>query len=103
MCICVYVCVCIYVCMYVCTYVRTVISPKADWILIQCWPQMRIPTHPCTRIYLHMHSKAHTYKYTYSTLYTTAARRTKLGVEWGRVASSFPPPYCTQPDNDEVH
>jgi hypothetical protein len=38
----------------------TVISPKAGWILIQCWHQMRIPTHSCTRIYLHMHTQAHT-------------------------------------------
>jgi hypothetical protein len=37
------------------------------------------------------------------TPHTTIARRTKPGFEWGRVASSFPPPYCTQPGNDEVH
>jgi hypothetical protein len=80
-----------------------VISPKAGWILIQCWHQMRIPTHPCTRIYLHMHTQARTHTYTYSTPHTTTARCTKPGVEWGRVASSFPPPYCTQPGNDEVH
>jgi hypothetical protein len=35
--------------------------------------------------------------------HTTTARCTKPGVEWVRVASSFPPPYCTQPGNDEVH
>jgi hypothetical protein len=93
-----------YVCMYVCVrrYVRTVISPKADWIFIRCWHQMCIPTHPCTCIYLHMHTQSHTHKYTYSTPHITTTR-TKPGVEWGRVASSFPPPYCTQPGNDEVH
>jgi hypothetical protein len=50
-----------------------------------------------------MHTQAHTHKYTYSTPHTTTARRTKPGVEWGRVASSFPLPYCTKPGNDEVH
>jgi hypothetical protein len=50
-----------------------------------------------------MHRQAHTHKYTYSTPHTTTARCTKPGVKWGRVASSFPPPYCTQPGNDEVH
>jgi hypothetical protein len=50
-----------------------------------------------------MHMQAHTHKYTYSTPHTTTVRHTKLGVEWGRVASSFPPLYCTQPGNDEVH
>jgi hypothetical protein len=89
--------------MYVCMYVCTVISPKAGWLLIQRWHQMRTPTHPCTRIYLHMHMQAHTHKYTYSTPHTTNTRRTKPRVEWGRVASSFPPPYCAQPGNDEVH
>jgi hypothetical protein len=54
-------------------------------------------THTCTHIYLHAHMPMH------STPHTTTARRTKPGVEWGRVASSFPPPYCTQPGNDEVH
>jgi putative effector of murein hydrolase LrgA (UPF0299 family) len=57
-CVCarVYVCVCVCVCVYVCAraracvraYVRMVISLKAGWILIECWHQMRIPTHPCT-------------------------------------------------------
>jgi hypothetical protein len=83
--------------MYVCTYVRTVISLKASWILIQCRHQMRIHTHTCTHIYLHAHMPTH------STPHTTTARRTKPGVKWGRVASSFPPSYCTQPGNDEVH
>jgi len=32
-----------------------------------------------------MHTQAHTHKYTYSTPHTTTARRTKPGVEWGRV------------------
>jgi hypothetical protein len=50
-----------------------------------------------------MHMQAHAHKYTYSTPHTTIMRRTKPGVEWGRVASSFPPPYCTQPGNNEVH
>jgi hypothetical protein len=86
-----------YVCVYVCMYVCTIISPKAGWILMQLH-QMRIPTHPRTRIYLHIHTQAHTHKYTYSTSHTTTVRRTKPGVEWGRVASSFPPP-----GNDEVH
>jgi hypothetical protein len=62
-------------------------------------------THPCTYIYLHMHMQAQTHVHTpmHSTLHTTTARRTKPGVEWGRMVSSFPPPYCTQPGNDEVH
>jgi hypothetical protein len=52
-------------------------------VTVQCWHQMRIPTHPCTRMYLHiLHTKAHTHKDTYSTPYTTTARRTKPGVEW---------------------
>jgi hypothetical protein len=50
-----------------------------------------------------MHMQAHTHKYTYSTPHTTTTRCTKPGVEWGRVASSFPPPYCTQPGNNEMH
>jgi hypothetical protein len=53
--------------------------------------------------YPHIHAHAGTHKYIYSTPHITTARRTKPGVEWGRVASSFPPPYCTQPGNDEVH
>jgi hypothetical protein len=36
-----------------------------------------------------MHTQAHTHKYTYSTPHTTTARRTKPGIEWGRVASSY--------------
>jgi hypothetical protein len=40
--------------------------------------------------------------HTYITPHTTTVRHTKPGVEWGRVASSFPPPYYTQPGN-EVH
>jgi hypothetical protein len=72
-------------------YVCTVISPKAGSILMQCWHQMRIHTHPCTRIYLHMNTQAHTHKYTYSTPHTTTARRTKPGVEWGRVGQFLSP------------
>jgi hypothetical protein len=60
-------------------------------------PDARARTHTCTRIYLHAHMPMH------STPHTTTARRTKPGVKWGRVASSFPSPYCTQPGNDEVH
>jgi hypothetical protein len=75
----------------VCACVCTVISPKAGWILIQCWHQMNVCTH--THAHMPMHSTPH----------TTTARCTKPGVKWGRVASSFPPQYCTQPDNDEVH
>jgi hypothetical protein len=56
----------------------------------------RARTHTHT-LYLHAHMPMH------STPHTTTVRRTKPGVEWGRVASSFPPPYCTQPGNDEVH
>jgi hypothetical protein len=87
--------VCVYVCMYVCMYVCicTVISLKAGWILIQCRHQMR------ARAYAHIH----TYTCMHSTPHTTNARRTKPGVKWGRAASSFPPPYCKQPGNDEVH
>jgi hypothetical protein len=48
-------------------------------------------------LYMHAHTPMH------STHHTTTARRTKPGVKWGRMASSFPPPYCTQPGNDEVH
>jgi hypothetical protein len=59
-------------------------------------PDAHTHTHAHT-LYLHAHMPMH------STPRTTTARRTKPGVEWGWVASSFPPPYCTQPDNDEVH
>jgi hypothetical protein len=58
---------------------------------------------PDAHTHTHMHTQAHTHKYTYSTPHTTTARRTKPGVDWGRVAGFFPPPYCTQPGNDEVH
>jgi hypothetical protein len=78
MCVCVCVCVCMYVCMYVCT----VISPKAGWILTQCWHRMRIPTHPCTC--KHTLINTHT-----AHPHTTTARRTKPGVEWGRVVFDF--------------
>jgi hypothetical protein len=62
--------------------------------------------HTHTPMHTHIPAYAHAgthHKYTYSTPHTTTARGTKPGVEWGRVASSFPPPYCTQPGNDEVH
>jgi hypothetical protein len=58
---------------------------------------------PDTHTHTHMHTQAHTHKCTYSTPHITTARRNKPGVKWGRVASSFPPPYCTQPGNDEMH
>jgi hypothetical protein len=63
-------------------YICTVISPKAGWILIQCWHQMHIPAHPCTCIYLHMHMKAHTHKYTYSTPHTTTMSQELNGGGW---------------------
>jgi hypothetical protein len=69
----------------VCVCVCAVISPKADWILIQCQHQ------------IHMHACMHTCP-------CTAHPIPPLwGVKWGRVASSFPPLYCTQPGNNEVH
>jgi hypothetical protein len=81
--------------MYVCMYVCTIINPKAGWILTQCCAYTHTP--------MHTHIPAHAHAGTYSTPHTTTARRIKPGVEWGRVASSFPLPYCTQPGNDEVH
>jgi hypothetical protein len=89
MCVCLCVCVCVCVCMYVCMYSY---QPKG-------WLDPHTELAPDA----HTHTQAHTHKYTYSTPHTTTARRTKPGVEWGRVASSFPPPYCTQSGNDEVH
>jgi hypothetical protein len=51
----------------------------------------------CARTRTHIPAPMH------STPHTTTARHIRPGVEWGRVASSFPPPYFTQPGNDEVH
>jgi hypothetical protein len=49
--------------------------------------------HTHTPMHTHIPAHAHTHKYTYSTPHTTTARHTKPGVEWGRVAISFP--LCT--------
>jgi hypothetical protein len=76
-------------------YVHTVISPKAGWILITVLA-------PDANTHTPMHMQAHTHKYTHSTPHTTTVRCTNPAVEWGRVASSFPPPYSTQSGN-EVH
>jgi hypothetical protein len=66
-------------------------------------PHPVLATDVHTHTPMHMHTQAHTHKYTYSTPHTTTMRHIKPGVEWGRMASSFPLPYCTQPGNDEVH
>jgi hypothetical protein len=90
----------LYVCLYVCMYYVCMYSYQPEgWLDPHTVPapDAHTHTHTCTHIYLHAHMPMH------STPHTTTAGRTKPGVKWGRVASSFPPPYCTQPGNDEVH
>jgi hypothetical protein len=53
----------------------------------------------CACIYTH----THTYLHAQHTPYHPCGRRTKPGVKLGRVASSFPPLYCTQPGSNEVY
>jgi hypothetical protein len=73
LCVCVFVYVCMYVCMYVQLSARRLVgSPYSTGTR---YAQTHTP----------MHTQAHTHKYTYSTPHTTTARRTKPGVEWGRV------------------
>jgi len=72
-----------FVCMHACVYSY---QPEG-------WLDPHTVPAPDTCVRTHMHSTPH----------TTIARRTKSGVKWGRVASSFPPLHCTQPGNDEMH
>jgi hypothetical protein len=80
--------------MYVCMYVRTYSYQPEGWFGSSYSAGTR-----CARARTH----THTHMPMHSTPHTTIARRTNPGVKWGRVASSFPPPYCTQPGNDEGH
>jgi hypothetical protein len=78
------VCVCMYLCMCVCTYVRTYSYQPEGWL------DPHTVLAPDAHTHTPIHTKAYTHKYTYSTPHTTTVRRTKPGVKWGRVASSFP-------------